>query len=77
MLEKGIKSPFPGGEILRVSIDVVEPVGSEVILIASCGSANITASVDPQTEAKPGMAMELLVDMNRMHLFNKDTGEGY
>jgi multiple sugar transport system ATP-binding protein len=55
----------------------VEPVGSEVILIASCGSASITASVDPQTEVKPGMAMELLVDMNQMHLFNKKTGEAY
>ena len=77
LFEKGIKSPFPGGEILRVSIDVVEPVGSEVILIASCGSASITASVDPQTEVKPGMAMELLVDMNQMHLFNKKTGEAY
>ena len=77
LCEKGIKPPFPGGEILKVSIDVVEPVGSEVILIASCGSTNITASVDPQTEVKPGMAMELLVDMNRMHLFNKDTEEAY
>ena len=77
LCEKGIKPPFPGGEILKVSIDVVEPVGSEVILIASCGSANITASVDPQTEVKPGMAIELLVDMNRMHLFNKETGEVY
>jgi multiple sugar transport system ATP-binding protein len=77
LCEKVIKPPFPGGEILRVSIDVVEPVGSEVILIASCGSANITASVDPQTEAKPGMVMELLVDMNRMHLFNQETGEAY
>ena len=62
---------------MKVSIDVVEPVGSEVILIASCGSASITASVDPQTEVKPGMAKELLVDMNRMHLFNQETGEAY
>ncbi len=76
-MRKGIKPPFPGGETLRVSIDVVEPVGSEVILTASCGSANITASVDPQTEVKPGMVMELLVDMNRMHLFNKETGGAY
>jgi multiple sugar transport system ATP-binding protein len=77
LYEKGIKSPFHGGEILRVEIEVVEPVGSEVILIASCGSVNITACVDPQTEAKPGTSMELLVDMNRMHLFDKDTGEAY
>lgn len=77
LYEKGIKSPFPGGEILRVEIEVVEPVGSEVILIASCASNTIIACVDPQTEAKPGTALELLVDMNRMHLFDKDTGEAY
>lgn len=75
MYEKGVKAPFPGGEILKVRIDVVEPVGSEVILIASCGSTSITACVDPQTEAEPDTTMEFLVDTNRMHIFNKDTGE--
>jgi len=75
IFDKEIKGQFPGGEPLRATIEVVEPVGSEVILLASCGSAQLTASVDPETRAKPHDEIEFLVDMNRMHLFDKATEE--
>jgi multiple sugar transport system ATP-binding protein len=75
IFDKKIRGPFPGGEQLRATIEVVEPVGSEVILLASCGSAQLTAMVDPQTLAKPHAEIEFLVDMNHMHLFNKSTEE--
>jgi multiple sugar transport system ATP-binding protein len=73
--EKGAKDPFPGGEVLQVVIEVVEPVGSEVILLASCGSTQVTACMDPQTNAKPHKEMEFLIDMNQMHLFDITTEE--
>lgn len=75
--DKAMKGPFPGGEILKVTIEVVEPVGPEVIILASCASAQITACLDPQTTGKPHMEREFLIDMNRMHLFNKSTEEVY
>jgi len=75
IFDKEIRGPFPGGEPLRATVEVVEPVGSEVILLASCGSAQLTAMVDPQTRAKPHAEIEFLVDMNQMHLFNKSTEE--
>jgi multiple sugar transport system ATP-binding protein len=75
--DKEVRGPFPGGEPLRATVEVVEPVGSEVILLTTCGSAQLTASVDPQTRAKPHAEMEFLVDMNQMHLFNRSTGEVY
>lgn len=75
--EKAAKGNFSGGEILKVTIDVVEPVGSEIILLASCASTQITACMDPQTRAKPHTEMEFLIDMNRMHLFDKSTEEVY
>ena len=37
---------------------------------------NITC-VDPQTDAKPNTEMKFLVDMNRMHLFDKQTQKAY
>jgi multiple sugar transport system ATP-binding protein len=73
--DKEIRGSFPGGEPLRATVEVVEPVGSEVILLTTCGSAQVTASVDPQTRAKPHGEMEFLVDMNQMHLFDKSTEE--
>jgi multiple sugar transport system ATP-binding protein len=69
------KDAFPGGEVLRVKVDVVEPVGSVVILLASFASGQLTASVDPQTKAGLHDELDFLIDMNRMHLFNKDTEE--
>ena len=77
IFDKSIKEMFPGAETLEVTIDVVEPIGSHIILLVSSGSTHLTASVDPQTDAKPQMEKKLLVDMNRMHLFDKTTGVSY
>jgi ABC-type sugar transport system ATPase subunit len=56
---------------------VVEPIGSEIILLASCGSDQLTARVDPQTRAKPQMEMDFLLDMSRIHIFDDLTKEAY
>jgi multiple sugar transport system ATP-binding protein len=75
IFDRGIRGQFPGGELLRATVEVVEPVGSEVILLATCGSAQLTAMVDSQTLAKPHAEIEFLVDMNHMHIFDKSTEE--
>jgi multiple sugar transport system ATP-binding protein len=72
-----LKATFPGGELLTATVEVVEPIGSQIILLASSGGVQLTACVDPQTEAKPATEMEFLVDMNRMHLFDKETQKAY
>jgi len=69
------KQPFQGGEILKVTVDVFEYVGSETILVAKCASDQIIACMNPMTEARPQGEMEWLVDMNRMYLFDRSTGE--
>ena len=75
--DQTLKGSFPGGETLKAIIEVVEPIGSEVILLAKCGSAEVTARVDPATQVKPQMPVELIFDMNRMHLFDEDTKKAY
>jgi multiple sugar transport system ATP-binding protein len=75
--DQALKGPFPGGETLKATIEVVEPIGSEVILLAKCGSTEITARVGPETQVKPQMPVELIFDMNRMHLFDEDTQQAY
>ena len=75
--DKALKGPFPGGDTLKINIEVVEPIGSQVILLASAGTDQMTACVDPQTGARPHTQMEILVDMNRVHLFDKDTGKAF
>ena len=75
--DRAVKNGVPGGDTLKVTIEVVEPIGSQIILLASAGSTRLTACVDPQTRAEPNMPMELVVDMNRAHLFDKVSGEAY
>jgi len=72
-----VKGPFPGSERVSSTVDVIEPLGSMVILISSFGSSLLTCSVEPQTQAKLHHGMEFLIDMNRVHLFDKETGESY
>jgi multiple sugar transport system ATP-binding protein len=75
--DKHVKGEFPGGEPLEATVEVVEPIGSQVILLASCGSETLTACVDPQTHAKPNTAIKFVVDTNRLHLFDKQTEKAY
>lgn len=72
-----LKAPFQNAERLTAIIEVVEPLGSEIILLTRMGSERFTASVDPQTKAHPSEAIEFLIDMNQMHLFDKETGIAY
>jgi len=72
-----LKAPFPNAERIRATVDVIEPVGAEVILLSSFGSSRLTACVEPQTEAKLHAQIEFFVDMNRIHLFDKETKNAY
>jgi multiple sugar transport system ATP-binding protein len=72
-----LKGPFPGSERVPATVEVIEPVGSEVILLSTFGSVNLTSRVDPQTKAKPHTPIEFLIDMNKVHIFDKNTGIAY
>lgn len=67
-------SDIPGRQELEVMVDVVEPIGSEVILIVKVGEHLLTAKVDPHTRAAVHDPIRLSVDMNQIHLFDKKTG---
>ncbi len=56
-------------------VDVVEPLGSETLLHVTCGEDSLVARVDPRTKAQEGEKIDLVFDMNRIHVFDKDTQE--
>lgn len=72
-----LRESFQNAERLTASIEVVEPIGSEVILLTRIGSKRLTAKVNPQTKAQPSESIEFLIDMKQMHLFDKPTGTAY
>jgi multiple sugar transport system ATP-binding protein len=66
--------PARGFTELDAIVEIIEPIGSEVILIASTGKHQFTAKVHSQTKARLHESIKLSIDMNKMHLFDKETG---
>jgi multiple sugar transport system ATP-binding protein len=60
-----------GGSI-RATVDVVEPLGSEVQLLVNSGEHGLVARVDPRTRAKLTEEIELVLNMDKIHFFDKD-----
>jgi multiple sugar transport system ATP-binding protein len=58
--------------VIKAKVDLIEPVGSFVILRISLGKVNIVAQVDSHTQATVGEEIELVADMEKMHLFSME-----
>jgi multiple sugar transport system ATP-binding protein len=63
------------GAGLRALVEVVEPMGAEAILYLSVGGTRLVASVDSMTPARENASLDLLIDTDRVHLFDKATGQ--
>jgi multiple sugar transport system ATP-binding protein len=61
------------GNPIRSVIDVIEPLGSEIHLNVTTGKHNLIAVVDVQTLYRVHQEIELAFDLDRMHLFQKDS----
>jgi multiple sugar transport system ATP-binding protein len=57
---------------IRAMIEVIEPLGSEIHLNVTSGRHNLTACVDVQTSVRVHQEIELALDLDKMHLFEKN-----
>jgi multiple sugar transport system ATP-binding protein len=62
---------FPEAGI-SAQVDLIEPLGAETLLNMTAGKHNLMARVNPQTQAKVHQETELLFNMEKMHIFEKD-----
>lgn len=62
----------------RWTVDVVEPMGNEVVLYAHAGEGaathSVVARVSPQAVAAPGSETDLALDLGKLHFFDAATG---
>ena len=65
----------PGGATIRALLEVVENLGSESILTLRHGSGSITSRSPYRPDRRVGETVDLLVDTERLHIFDADTGE--
>jgi multiple sugar transport system ATP-binding protein len=61
-------------EAPRLTIDVVQHLGHETLLDASRGPHRLVARVSPEDDSQIGEARAFLVDLDKMHLFDPDSG---
>lgn len=54
-------------------INVYELLGAEVLLHFDLDGCSMTARVDPRTTARPGDTVKFAMDIEKIHLFDKET----
>lgn len=54
-------------------VEVVEMMGAETYLYLICEGINMTARVSPRSKAKVSDTIKIVLDTNKIHLFDKDT----
>ena len=71
-------APFTGAAgpdaALDVTVTLAEPLGSEVVAHFDVGGANWLARLNPRTAVRAGSAVRLVVDTERLHLFDPASG---
>jgi multiple sugar transport system ATP-binding protein len=58
---------------VSASVEVHEPLGSDVILYLASGPHSIVARVDAHSEARMGQQAEVVLNMRKLHLFDPQT----
>lgn len=65
--------PAQEGSTITLTVDLVEPMGSEVYLHLRSAKNNFVLRADPHNTAKPNQIIEVVVNMSRVHIFDFDT----
>jgi multiple sugar transport system ATP-binding protein len=58
---------------LTAKVTVREPLGSEVYAFVENGGKEMVSRLDPRTGASIGNGINLVVDMSKMHVFDRDS----
>jgi multiple sugar transport system ATP-binding protein len=63
----------PAGLTFNSKIEVVEQLGSEILLDVRVGEGTMVAAVDPTTRAKVQETLRLAINPQRLHFFDAET----
>jgi len=60
-------------QLVEAEVDVTELMGDEVVVYLQKGGLEFLGRFDPRTDAKVGKTMSASFNMDRMHIFDKNT----
>ncbi len=58
---------------IKAEVDITELMGNEIFLYLLSGKNRFLARVDPRVQVRPGDVIEVVMDMENMHLFDAVT----
>lgn len=58
---------------IRCTVDVVEPLGSEIYVYLRSGQHVLTASMGPETKIEPQQEMNIVLDFRKVKFFDPET----
>ncbi len=61
------------GNTITCNVDVTEPMGPVVTMYLACGEHSLIATIDAETKAKEGEPLEVVLDLEKSHIFDKET----
>ncbi len=56
---------------VKLTVEVIEPLGSEILAYLTTGKNQVVARLQPQTEISVNEDVEMVFDMSKIHLFDK------
>ena len=59
--------------VIQCDVEITEMMGSEIYLYLLCNDKSLTARVDPTSKAKSGDTVKVVINPNKIHIFDKDT----
>jgi multiple sugar transport system ATP-binding protein len=62
-------------DAMTATVDVTELMGNEIFVYLLTGQKQFIARMDPRTSARVGNQMDLAINMDNIHLFDRDTEE--
>jgi len=55
------------------NVNVIEPLGAEVYAYVENGGKELVARFDPRTSARVGQPIDVVADMDKMHIFDRES----
>ena len=70
--EEAVISAATSG-VIDAKVEVTEMMGAEIYLYVTCADMPLTARVSPRNTARVGDVIKMALDLNCIHLFDKET----
>ncbi|MEQ8394519.1 sn-glycerol-3-phosphate ABC transporter ATP-binding protein UgpC [Thalassobaculum sp.] len=64
----------PNQERFQMTLEVTEPMGMETLIYFQVGGVEVCGRVNPAAGAEPSQPIDLLADLNHMHLIDAQSG---